>query len=269
MEEQLLTKLRQAHPLVVNYANFVTPGFVANGLNALGASPIMTKAEEEAGDLMAVANALVINLGTINHRDKELVLALADAATAHHKPIVLDPVAVGATAYRMQVARQLLADYPIAVIRGNASEIAALSGAAATAKGIDAGTTTEDPVLIAARCASQYHCTVVLSGPADVIASTERVVKVTGGSELLPAVVGSGDLLSSFIAAFTAVSPDLPTAAITACSVMDAAAEFAAEDLNLRQPGTFASILLDALTALNEERVARITATVEEYHDQA
>ncbi|WDF81896.1 hydroxyethylthiazole kinase [Lacticaseibacillus pabuli] len=267
MATSLLSQLRQAHPLVVNYANFVTPGFVANGLNALGASPIMTSAADEATDLMAVADALVINLGTINESDKELVLTLADAAAANNRPIVLDPVAVGATAYRMRWARQLLADYAISVIRGNASEIAALSGAAANAKGIDAGETAEDPAIIAAHCATQYDCTVVLSGATDIVATPGRVVKVTGGSELLPAVVGSGDLLSSFIAAFSAVAPDLQTAAIAACSVMDAAAEFAAEDLNQRQPGTFAAVLMDALTALTPERVATIIDTVEEFHD--
>ncbi len=86
MHSELLVQLQTQHPLVVNYANFVTPRFVANGLNALGASPIMTLAKDEAEDLITPANALVINLGTVNENDMPLILALAKTATANRRP---------------------------------------------------------------------------------------------------------------------------------------------------------------------------------------
>ena len=40
--------------------------FVANGLLSLGASPIMTHAEQEISDLLKLANSVVINLGTLD-----------------------------------------------------------------------------------------------------------------------------------------------------------------------------------------------------------
>lgn len=127
MQLDLLNQLRAQVPLVVNYANYVTPNFVANGLNALGASPIMTSEVDEADDLVKITNTVVINLGTINHYETDLVWQLCTSAVKYHKPIVLDPVAVGATAYRLDIAQKLLQDFPIAVIRGNVGEIAALA----------------------------------------------------------------------------------------------------------------------------------------------
>ncbi|WP_179395831.1 hydroxyethylthiazole kinase [Lacticaseibacillus absianus] len=251
MEPELLATLRTKRPLVVNYANFVTPGFVANGLNALGASPIMTSAPEEADALMRVADALVINLGTINAADQPLVTALATAAAAHHRPIVLDPVAAGATAYRLGSAKRLLADFPITVIRGNASEVAALIGAAATAKGIDAGTLSDEPAALAATCAAQYHCVTVISGAVDHISDGSASAAVYNETPLLPAVVGSGDLLSSLIGAYLGTTTDPFDAAVTACATLGVTGERAASDLTPLQPGTFATRLLDGLAQLD------------------
>lgn len=255
MQTELFAQLQATHPLVVNYANFVTPAFVANGLNALGASPIMTLAEEEADQLLTPANALVINLGTINHTDMPLVLALATAAAAHHKPIVLDPVAVGATSYRAEAAAKLLNDYPISVIRGNAGEIAFLAGVAANAKGIDAGDATLAPAELAQRCAQKYHCTVVVSGKVDVIASGNNLATVYNETPLLPAVVGSGDLLSSIIGAYAGLTQDFFDAAVIGVVTLGVAGERAAIDLESTQGGSFASRLLDVLATLDVEQL--------------
>ncbi|WP_125706413.1 hydroxyethylthiazole kinase [Lacticaseibacillus daqingensis] len=253
MNSELLAQLQAQHPLVVNYANFVTPGFVANGLNALGASPIMTLAQEEALALMIPANALVLNLGTINTADMPLVLALAEAAASLAKPIVLDPVAVGATAFRAQAAERLLRDYPITVIRGNAGEIAFLAGIEATAKGIDAGATAEAPATLAQRCAARYDCTVVVSGPIDVIATGHNLATVYNQTPLLPAVVGSGDLLSSLIGAYLGLTTDPFEAALVGAATLGVAGEIAASHLQATQAGTFAANLMDALAGMTTE----------------
>ncbi|WP_461214092.1 hydroxyethylthiazole kinase [Lacticaseibacillus sp. GG6-2] len=253
MDLELLAQLQTKHPLVVNYANFVTPGFVANGLNALGASPIMTLAKDEAEDLMAPANALVINLGTVNEGDMPLILALAKAATDKNKPIVLDPVAVGATGYRARAAKLLLNDYPISVIRGNAGEIAFLAGVEAEAKGIDALSATAAPADLAQRCAQRYDCTVVVSGKIDAIASGNDLASVFNQTALLPAVVGSGDLLSSIIGAYAGLTTDTFEAALMGATTLGVAGELAAEPLEATQAGTFAANLMDVLAKLDVE----------------
>ena len=253
MNSDLLVQLQATKPLVVNYANFVTPGFVANGLNALGASPIMTLAAEEAEALIASANALVINLGTVNAQDMPLVRALAQAATDAHKPIILDPVAVGATAVRQAAANELLENFAITVIRGNAGEIAYLAGIDAHAKGIDAGDTAATPAELAQRCAEKYGCTVVVSGPVDAIASRHDVATVYNQTPLLPTVVGSGDLVSSVIGAYAGWKASAFEAALIGTITLGVAGELAAAGLKATQAGTFAANLLDTLTALNVE----------------
>ncbi len=255
MNTELFARLRTQHPLVVNYANFVTPQFVANGLNALGASPIMTLAQEEAGELLKPADALVLNLGTINTADMPLVLALAEAATKLGKPIVLDPVAVGATAFRAAAAKRLLTDFPIAVIRGNAGEIAFLAGIKAEAKGIDAGESATSPATIAQRCAERYHCTVVVSGKVDVVAQGHNLATVYNETPLLPAVVGSGDLLSSIIGAYAGIAEETFDAALLGVVTLGVAGEAAASQLEVTQGGTFAVRLLDTLATLDVERL--------------
>ncbi len=255
MNSELLEQLQQTHPLVVNYANFVTPGFVANGLNALGASPIMTLAAEEAAALIEPAGALVLNLGTINTQDMSLVRALASAAAAAHKAIILDPVAVGATAFRAAAARMLLSEFPISVIRGNAGEIAFLTDIAADAKGIDTGTTAATPTELAQRCAARYHCTVVVSGKVDALASAQQVASVYNETALLPLVVGSGDLLSSIIGAYAGLSSDYFAAALMGTVSLAVAGEQAAAHLRPTQAGTFAAALMDELADLSVAKI--------------
>jgi hypothetical protein len=56
-----------------------------------------------------------------------MLAAIEARPTWHQKPWILDPVAVGGLTYRTEFANHLLSLQP-AVIRGNASEIIALSG---------------------------------------------------------------------------------------------------------------------------------------------
>lgn len=260
METALLQDLRTKQPLVVTYANFVTPNFVANGLNAAGASPIMTQAAEEAEDLVRVAGAVVINLGTINRQHESLVTALCQAANANHVPLVLDPVAVGATDYRFEIASQLLATSKFQVIRGNVGEIAALAGVQWQSKGIDAGLGTAKPAEIAQACAKKYHCVTALSGKFDYIATDKQIVRLDNETPLLPMVVGSGDLLSSLIGAYLACTLDTFEAAQMGCATLACAGQRAAngQAANGNPPysgGTFAPALLDELALMTPEQL--------------
>lgn len=261
MDLSLLTELQATQPVVVNYANFVTPNFVANGLNALGASPIMTQEATETEDLLRIASALVINLGTINQQHEPLVWALCQSAAKANKPIILDPVAAGATAYRLMTALRLLKEFPIAIIRGNSGEIAALAGVDWQAKGIDAGEGAGDLANIAKTCAEKYHCTVVLSGETDYIATEDNVTLVLNNTTLLPAVVGSGDLLSSIIGAFSGITDNYDEAAQIGCGVLACAGEITSENVGDNATGTFSIRLLDTLSRLTPDKIKKILKT--------
>lgn len=247
MELQLLNTLRDHNPIVFNIANFVTVQDVANGLNALGASPIMSAEVQEAETMVQIAGAVCINLGTLTTTQIDQMRVVGKLANQYHKPVVLDPVAVGAVPYRKEVALALLSDFQVDVIRGNAGEIAALAGIDWQAKGIDAGEGNQDLDLIAQSCAQKQHCVVILSGPTDVISDGQRVVHVLNGTPLFQLHVGSGDMLSSIVGAFAAVTADYFEAAQTACAVFATAGQIVAEQLAEERPGTFAVQLMDEL----------------------
>ena len=94
---------------------------------------------QEAAQFSALADGLLINVGTLNALRAESMRAAVAAANQAGKPWTLDPVAVGALSYRTAFAKQLLDEKP-AAIRGNASEIMALSGLLASGRGLTAAT---------------------------------------------------------------------------------------------------------------------------------
>ena len=206
----LIDRVRAQKPVVLTVANSVTAGKVADALSASGVSPIMSQAPEEATAMVNLADAITINLGTIDQAQLTLIRAILDA-NAGQRPVVLDPVAAGSSAYRLTIAKQLLADYYFTVIRGNASEIAALAGFAASGHGIDAGNDQDDPVMVAKRCAHAYHTCVLLTWATDVVTDGQEVFTNPTGTRMLTVNVGSGDMLSSLTAAYLA-SGDNPLA---------------------------------------------------------
>ena len=117
-----LDAVRQRRPLVHNITNYVVMNYTANALLALGASPVMAHAPEEMEDIVGLANALVINIGTLSARWVRSMYLAGRAAGNRPIPVVLDPVGAGATRFRTETARGLMAQNRISIIRGNASE---------------------------------------------------------------------------------------------------------------------------------------------------
>ena len=139
MQSIYLSKIREQNPLIHNITNIVAANFSANGLLALGASPLMSANIEEMQEVPKISQALVINIGTLIGKDREAMLQAGKTANEVGIPVVLDPVGVGATSYRRETIRELLAEVKFALIRGNAGELAAIAGETWQAKGVDAG----------------------------------------------------------------------------------------------------------------------------------
>ena len=260
MKLTLLDDLRRQNPIVFNISNFVTVQDVANGINAIGASPIMSEEVAEADEMVQMAQAVCLNLGAFTAPQVHQIKVTGQLANRHHKPLVVDPVAVGAVAYRAKVAAELFNAFHPDVLRGNAGEIAALAGVDWQAKGIDAGSGAADLVAIAKTCAQKQHCTVILSGPTDVITDGTRAVRVTNGTPLFQTHVGSGDMLSSIVAAFCAVEPDTFEAAQTACLVFAAIGQRVAASERQMGAGTFIIKLMDALQQTTVAEIDAIAA---------
>ncbi|MED3562945.1 hydroxyethylthiazole kinase [Bacillus xiapuensis] len=234
-----LEKVREKNPLVHNITNVVVTNFTANGLLALGASPVMAYAPEEVADMAKIAGALVINMGTLNSGEIESMIIAGKSANANGVPVLLDPVGAGATTFRTETAKRLIKEIRISVIRGNAAEIANVAGLDWEIKGVDAGETNGDTVELAIRTAQKLNTVVVITGKTDVISDGQNTFAVHNGHSMLTKVTGTGCLLTSVIGAFASVEKDFVKAATAALVYYGTAAEIAAEKAVDLGPGSF------------------------------
>ena len=132
-----LAGIRERKLLVHNITNYVVMNETANAILALGALPVMAHAKDEVREMVGLAGALVLNIGTLSEDWIEAMLLAGAAANEKGVPVVLDPVGVGATAYRTDTARRILAAVDVAVLRGNAGEVATLVGVEAEVRGVE------------------------------------------------------------------------------------------------------------------------------------
>ena len=252
-------RIRRNAPLVHNVTNLVAMTLSANVLIAVGASPIMSAAPEETGELAAMSGALVVNIGTLTRAWIAGAEAAVAGARRAGRPWLLDPVGVGATTFRRETAQALVAQRP-RIIRGNASEILALAQGAGGGKGVDS-TAGVDAALDAARAlAVATGAVVAVTGAVDLVTDGSRTRRVENGHVLLTRTTASGCALSSLIGAWAAVLDDPLEATSGALAAYGVAAEIAAGTAT--GCGSFVAALLDALGGLNgatAARMARIT----------
>jgi hydroxyethylthiazole kinase len=245
-----LRDLRQRKPLVHQITNYVVMNETANATLALGALPVMAHAGEEVEEMVRLASALVLNIGTLSEHWVEAMLLAGGAANARGIPVVLDPVGVGATEYRTTTARRILDLVDVTVLRGNAGEIATLVGAQAEVRGVESISTSLEPAELAGEAARRLGVIASVTGPVDHVSDGERVLAVANGHELLAAVTGTGCMSSAITGCFLAGKAGEPLeAAAEALAAFGVAAEDAAAGAN--GPGTFHARLYDALYALD------------------
>lgn len=245
-QQTVLKNLRQTKPLVHCITNIVVANFQANGLLALGASPIMADSLEESAEIAAISSCTLLNTGTLDLTTVDSMIAAGKSAIQHGRPLILDPVGAGATAFRKQTVDHLLDTLDFSLIRGNAGEIAAIAGVAWHAKGVDAGSGDVDITDAAKQVALQNNCLVAVTGETDLVTDGERVIRISGGHELMSLVTGSGCLLSAVAGAFLAVSQgDALHTAAESLALYKKAGEIAAEQSF--GPGDFAMNFLNTL----------------------
>jgi len=250
---QLLAKVRNEKPLIHHITNWVTIYDCANIVKVFGASPVMAHAKEEVADMTRIAQALVLNIGTLT---PELVYSMKVAAnTANEKniPVVLDVCGAGATPLRNIKSYELLDNTTINIVKGNASEIAKVAGENVVTKGVDSTKVGKNLIELAHRFAKAKNCTVVITGEEDIIADSSKCFTVKNGHEIMTHVVGTGCMATSIIGTFAAIESDYATAAACGLVCYEIASEIAAE--KTAGPGTFKEQLYDAVFNLNEEAV--------------
>jgi hydroxyethylthiazole kinase len=259
---QSVTRIRERTPLIHNITNFVVMNETANVLLALGASPVMAHAIEEVREMVAYAGALVLNIGTLEESWIEAMLAAGEEANARGIPVVLDPVGAGATTLRTTTTERIRSAIRVAVVRGNAAELATIAGMEAKIRGVDS-VSSGAPDSVARLAAARFGGAAVVSGAVDYVADATRVAEVRNGHPLMGRITGSGCMATAIVGAFLAVEPDPFLAAAEAMIAFGIAGELAAE--RSAGPGTFRAQLMDAVSALDEATIlARAKTTIRE-----
>lgn len=245
-----LRAIRERKPLVHQITNYVVMNETANATLALGALPVMAHAPQEVGEMAAAAGALVLNIGTLSEPWIHGMLLAGKAANEAGAPIVLDPVGAGATQYRTATARRLLEELEIAVVRGNAAEIATLAGQEAEIRGVESVGAEAGPELAEA-AARVLGCVAAVTGPVDHVSDGRNGYAIANGHELLGMVTGTGCMSTAMTGCFLAVQTDGLKAAAEALVAFGVAAEDAAA--SAKGPGSFHAALYDALAALDPD----------------
>jgi hydroxyethylthiazole kinase len=245
--------IRQNAPLVHNITNYVVMNNTANALLALGASPVMAHAEPEVGDMVNIASALVINIGTLSDPWIRAMSKAAIRAKERNIPIILDPVGVGATEYRTRTARQLIHAASPAIIRGNGSEIMALCEADVVTKGVDSTSASDLAIDSANALNREFGSVICITGETDYIVSRDTMTRVTNGDEMMPRVTGLGCTATALCGAFAAINPDRHLAAAHAMATMGIAGEMAAK--TAKGPASLQLNFIDTLYQLSETHI--------------
>lgn len=208
-----LNNLKEKNPLIHCITNYVTVNDVANSLIAIGASPVMADEPSESGEITAISNGLLINLGTLNLNTIKAMQNSIKIANSLNLPVVLDPVGVGASTLRNETAINFLKEYKFSIIKGNISEIKFLNGEKSIAKGVDASLKDlNDDILnrvnLAKELSIKTDATIVITGKIDVVAFKNEAYLLKNGSSLMGKFSGSGCILGGICTAFLASNTD-------------------------------------------------------------
>lgn len=250
-----LERMKENRPLIHQITNYVTVNDCANITLAIGASPVMAQDINEAEEMVSHAEALVINIGTLDADTVEAMIAAGRRAKALSIPVVFDPVGVGATRYRTSAAKRILKEIRPEVIRCNMSELKALCGIETKVKGVDSVADTDGKREAAKLLAKRSGCAVAVTGKTDLITDGETFVEIENGHPHLMHVTGAGCMTTALVASFAAVSDPLVGAAAGVLS-MGICGEIAAASLKAEEGiGTFRVRLMDAIFCLDGARV--------------
>jgi hydroxyethylthiazole kinase len=249
-----LNTIREKKPLIHSITNFVVMNETANATLCIGALPIMSHAAEEVEEMVGIASALVLNIGTLTPDWIDAMELAAKRANQKRIPVILDPVGAGATRLRIESSKRLLENTKISIVRGNLGELAALIGVKSEVRGVESIGASETPQQVAARFSATYGCTAAITGVVDVISDGKRTAKINNGHTLMGKVVGTGCMSNVIIASFAAVDEDPYSATVSGLISFGIAGELAAE-VSGNKPGTFHTELYNALYTITAEDV--------------
>jgi hydroxyethylthiazole kinase len=211
--------LRRDGARIHSITNTVAQNFTANVLLACNTKPSMTANPDEVEAFTSRADALHINLGTL---DAERILAIRNSISIANKlkiPVLLDPVMANVSQLRASFAEEIAERTTI--IRGNEQEINVLG--------------IEDPSSLC----------VVKTGEQDQVLHESTCITVDNGHPIMAKVIATGCALGALITALSSKTDCPITASVAGLLWFGIAGEISAENSN--GPGSFSPMFIDAL----------------------
>ena len=254
---EILEKVVTKKPLVHHITNYVTVNDCANITLSIGASPIMADAIEEVSEIVSISSSLVLNIGTLNNRTVQSMIASGKKANEINIPVIFDPVGAGASSFRNSTTKDILEKVKINILRGNISEIRYIAGLSSNTKGVDASESdknnpSKEAAEIAYSLAKKQKCIVAITGAIDVISDGTRTFYIENGHPALSNITGTGCMCSSLVGSFNGAAPDSPLqATVAALLCMGIAGEIAYEKAGKLGNGNFRSAIIDAISNMN------------------
>lgn len=247
----MIERIHQERPLIHNITNMVAMNDSANIILAVGGLPVMAHAQEEVGEMVKAAGALVLNIGTLTPEQIESMIIAGKVANSLKIPVILDPVGAGATNLRTESALRLQEKIKINIVRGNFAEISILAGLKGNIKGVESVGTEKNSVEIACSLARKYNQVAIITGKQDVVTDGKTVIEIDNGSPMLGTITATGCMVTSLIATFAAIDEDYLLAPTGALVCFGLAGERAA--VKAQGPGSFKVNLFDEIYNLNEK----------------
>ncbi|KAA1129285.1 hypothetical protein PGTUg99_023264 [Puccinia graminis f. sp. tritici] len=197
-------------PLIHHITNTVVQNDCANLTLAYGCSPIMSSNLNEMEDLVNLTTgSLVLNLGTFDDNQVRAMKLAGRQANLTGKPVIFDPVGVGASRERKKKANEILNAVQMSVIKGNQAEIASLArfnSNGVSSCGVDSNGEVEEPALLVKHLARQELCVVVMTGKTDWVSDGTHVFRLNNGVSELSSITGSGCMTGTSIGCFASLA---------------------------------------------------------------
>ena len=252
----LISDIKSRSPLIWNISNFVSMDIAANMLLAIGASPAMAHAIEEADAFASICSAIngaaTINIGTFDNEWQKCAIKVAKSVTMNKVPWVLDPVGAGASDYRNKNAMELLNLKPT-VLRGNASEIISLSGIKSSGKGVDTTSSSNEALDAANLIANRYDTIVAVTGEIDYVTNSSKTYAIYGGNEMMTKITATGCALTCLIGAALTSEQEKLEATANIMGIYSVACDLALQKAN--GPASLRTELIDTIYNLSDKDI--------------
>ena len=249
--------VRKEQPLIHAITNPLAINMLANAILFQGARPICAEHPDEMEDIVSISKALSVNLGNITDARIKSISKATAIANKKSIPILIDLVGIGASKLRLDFARNLLEKYQFNIIKGNSSEILALSGEKSNAKGVDVGKEDEidssnikKMLQIASKLSNKYKATILITGKTDILLKDSTYYLISNGCEELANLTATGCMLSGLISVFMPFTNEMD-ASLLALLILEISAELASTE----KAYSFFVKLMDNLALISDELI--------------